>query len=243
MTAPAETTTLLRHEIPGGAAFSLLLRAGRLLRLEALEDDACVSTLLLGCGSLAHERLNLPDTLKAQHRACVAPPMVLMSDGGLALASVVGSSLDWHDALCGHTRDEDLARFGTTSYQDDRNARHLSARAGLLSELRKHGRDERDLHGCVNFFSKVAVDDHDEGGLAFVADHSTAGDTVALRAETDLLVVLAAAMHPLDTRPTWAPAAVSLTVTPGTPWDTDDPSYTFRPESARALEATRRVLA
>lgn len=237
------TSSLFTHEVPGGGACSLLVRAGRVLRLEAREDNACASTLLLGTGALAHERLNVPDTLKAQHRARVAPPMVLMSDGGLALASVTGSSLDWHDCLCGHTRDEDLARFGGTSYQEDRNARHLSARTGLLSELRKHGRDEPDLHGCVNFFAKAATASDEAGTLTYAPGHSVAGDWVTLRAETDLLVVVAAAMHPLDPSGTWAPAAVRLSVLAGEPWDEDDPSYAFRAESARALDATRRVFA
>ena len=90
-------------------------RAGRTITLTALGADACASTLLLGAGALAHDRLDLPDTLKGQHSARVRPPMVLMSDGGLALASVTGSSLEWHDALCGHTRDEDVDRFGVTT--------------------------------------------------------------------------------------------------------------------------------
>lgn len=241
-TATSESA-LLTHLIPGGAAYSLLLRAGRTLRLETRGHDACASTLILGTGALAHHRLNVPDTLKAQYRACVAAPMVLMSDGGLGLTSVTGSSLDWHDCLCGHTRDDDLARFEATTYQEHHNERHQSARAGLLSELRKQGRTEADLHGCVNFFAKAHTSDDRHGSLRFAAGHSSPGDWVGLRAETDLLVVIAAAMHPLDPAETWAPAAIAVTVTPGPRPSWDDPSYRFRPESARALDATRRVLA
>lgn len=236
-------SALVTHDVPGGAAYSLLVRAGRLVTLTALAADACASTLLLGTGSLAHERLNLPDTLKAQHSAGVRPPMVLMSDGGLALASVTGSSLDWHDALGGHTRTEDVERFGPTSYADDRNERHLPARAGLLTELRKHGLDEADLHGCVNFFARLAIADDEVGTLAFVPGHSAAGDWVTLRADADLLVVIAAAMHPLDPAAHWRPAPVRVEVTPGPPVAPDDPSYNFRAESARALDATGRVFA
>jgi len=236
-------STVLNHVVPGGAAHSLLLRAGRTLRLEAKQHDACASTLVLGTGPLAHDRLSVPDTLKAQHRACIAAPMVLMSDGGLGLVSVTGSSLDWHDCLCGHTRDEDLAHFGATTYQEHRNDRHLSARAGLLSELRKHGRGEADLHGCVNFFTKASTSDDEHGSLEFAAGHSSPGDWVDLRAETDLLVIVAAAMHPLDPAQTWSPSAIGMSVTPALPWGPDDPSYQFRPESARALDATGRVLA
>jgi uncharacterized protein YcgI (DUF1989 family) len=244
MTATLTTASaVLTHVISGGAAYSLLIRAGRTLRLEAKERDACASTLILGTGPLAHDRLNVPDTLKAQHRACIATPMVLMSDGGLGLASVTGSSLDWHDCLCGHTRDEDLARFGTTTYQEHGNDRHLSARTGLLSELRKLGRDEADLHGCVNFFAKASTSDDEHGSLEFAAGHSVPGDWVELRCETDLLVIVAAAIHPLDPAETWSPAAIGVSVTSAPPMGADDPSYRFRPESARALDATRRVMA
>ena len=81
------------------------------------------------------DRLNVPDTLKAQMSARVTPPMVLMSDRGIGLASVTGSSLDWHDCLGGHSLEQHLERFGPTSYATDANEWRRSARAGLLSEL------------------------------------------------------------------------------------------------------------
>jgi uncharacterized protein YcgI (DUF1989 family) len=162
--------------------------------------------------------------------------MVLMSDRGLALASVTGSSLDWHDALCGHYTEGHLECFGPTSYQEHRNDRRLSARTGLLSELRKHGRDRADLHATVNLFSKVAID---EGGtLGLVADHCRAGDWVTLRVEVPLLLVVSTAPHPLA--PEWAPAGVRLEVGDA---PADDGPHAFRGESARALEQSARVVA
>lgn len=229
---------LVSHEIPGGAAWSVLVRAGRELRLSAQAPGANCSTLLYAANHPV-DRLNVPDTLKAQMSARVRAPMVLMSDRGTALCSVTGSSLDWHDALCGHSTDAHLARFGASSYHTDRNSWRRPARAGLLSELRKHGRGPADLHACVNFFSKVATSD--DGALTFVDGHASADDWVALRAEQDVLVVLSTAPHPLD--PGWAPAAVLAEVrTAGTP-DPDDPSWTFRDESARALRAAQEVRA
>ncbi|TVT26882.1 DUF1989 domain-containing protein [Amycolatopsis rhizosphaerae] len=231
---------LLSHEIPGGAAWSVLIRAGRELRLTALGAGANCSTLLFA----AHhpvDRLNVPDTLKAQMSARIRPPMVLMSDRGTALCSVTGSSLDWHDALCGHSCDPHVARFGPSAYTGDRNQWRRSARAGLLGELRKHGRGPADLHACVNFFSKAATSGDPRGSLAFVPGHAADGDWVSLRAELDLLVVLSTSPHPLD--PRWAPAAVRAEVSTAPPVGEDDPSRTFRAESARALRAAREVLA
>jgi urea carboxylase-associated protein 2 len=231
---------LLEHEIPAAAAWTLPLAAGREVRLTALGDGANCSTLLFAARDRL-DRLNIPDTLKAQMSACIRPPMVLMSDRGTALASVTASTLDWHDCITGHSLDGHVAAFGPSSYGADRNGWRRSARHGLVAELRKHGLDEIDLHACVNFFSRVAVVDDERGSLAFTPGHATAGDWVSLRAEQDLLVVCSTAPHPLD--PIWTPSPVRATVTMAGPWGPDDPSAAFRAESARALAAARAVFA
>jgi len=210
---------LVSHEIPAGAAWSVLVRAGRELRLTALGPGANCSTLLFTAGHPV-DRLNVPDTLKAQMSATIRPPMVLMSDRGLALCSVTGSSLPWHDALCGHSAD---------------------ARRGLLSELRKHGRDVADIHGCVNFFAKVATSDDAAGTLAYQANHAAADDWVTLRTEIDVLAVLSTAPHPLDPRQEAQP--VRAEVWAAEPAGPDDPSRTFRAESERALLLSKEVFA
>jgi uncharacterized protein len=211
--------TLYFHDIPGGSAWSMSVCAGRLITLTALGDGANLSVLLIGSDRL--DRLNVPDTLKAQMIACIRPPMVLMSDRGLALASVVGSSLDWHDALTGYAHDQSLTE--------------------LIIELTKHGLGEADLHGCVNFFTKVAIDER--AGLRFLPGHAHAGDTVTLRTEQDLLLIAAASAHPMDATEPYAPAAVRVEVAVAAQPEPDDEPARFRPESARALEQTRRVFA
>jgi uncharacterized protein YcgI (DUF1989 family) len=213
----------------------LRVRHGREVRFTALADGANASVLLFAADDPV-DRLNIPDTLKAQMSACIHPPMVLMSDRGLALASVTGSSLDWHDALGGHSTEVHMARFGPSSYQADRNERKLSARTGLLSELRKHGRDRTDLHATVNLFSKVSI--AADGALSLVQHHSVAGDWVTLRADLDLLLVMSTAPHALAT--TWDPSAVRVAVADAPP---DDAPRQFRNESARALEQSALVTA
>ncbi|GAB2607829.1 DUF1989 domain-containing protein [Kribbella endophytica] len=196
-----------QHEIPADAVWSFPVRAGRLIRLTALAADANATMLLFGPDRL--DRLNVPDTLKAQLSARIRPPMVLMSDRGLALASVTASSLDWHDALTGFHRDPNL-----------------------LNELAKHGLGEADLHGSINFFSKVAIDDR--AALSYAPGHATAGDTVDLRTEQDVLVVVSTAPHPLSDQ---NPAAVRIEVSLAT--EVHQPQ---RDEAARALEMSRRTL-
>jgi uncharacterized protein YcgI (DUF1989 family) len=226
------------HDVPGGSSWSTTLRAGRLVTLTALGPDANTSVLLFGPDRL--DRLNVPDTCKAQMSACIRPPMVLMSDRGLALASVVASSLDWHDCLTGFGQDVHLEQFGPSSYASDRNEWRRSARAGLLSELTKHGLGEPDLHGCVNFFSQVTPDGDERATLSYRPGHSVAGDTVTLRTELDLLLVLSTAPHPLSPA-AWSPAGVQIEVTPAPVPGPDDASVVFRAESARALAMSARV--
>ena len=225
-------TPLLQHTVPGGAAWSAQVARGRTITFRAEAPRANVSLLLYAAAHRV-DRLNVPDTLKAQYSACIRPPMVLMSDRGVGLASVTGSSLTWHDALCGHG----LSGYGTSSYADDRNAWRRSARTGLLSELHKHGRSEVDLHATVNLFSKAAIDG--PAGLAYVPDHASVGDWVTLRTEVDLLLVLSTAPHPLD--PVWQPADVAIEIAVADPVAADDASRTFRAESARALDQAAAV--
>jgi uncharacterized protein YcgI (DUF1989 family) len=228
------------HEVPGGAAWSAPVQAGRLVTLTALGPDANVTVLLFAANGL--DRLNVPDTMKAQMSACVRPPMVLMSDRGLALASVVASTSNWHDCLTGFGHDGHLERFGPSSYAEHRNEWRRSARLGLLSELTKHGLGEADLHGPVNFFSKVAITDESRGSLSWVRGHSQAGDRVVLRTDQSVLLVLSTAPHPLSTAD-YAPAGVRIAVSGASHVTAADPSAVFRPESERALEMSRRVLA
>jgi uncharacterized protein YcgI (DUF1989 family) len=163
--------------------------------------------------------------------------MVLMSDMGRALCSVTGSSLDWHDAITGHSLDTHVP--GPSSYAEHRNDWRRSARAGLLDELWKHGLGERDLHATVNLFSKVVPAGDQRGTLSYVPGHAAAGDWAELRAEMDILVVLSTSPHPMD--PLWSPAAIRASLRPVPPPGPDDPSRTFRAESARSLDQAERT--
>ncbi len=232
-------STGYHHDVPGGAAWSTPVPRGRLVTLTALEAGANAAVLLFAADRL--DRLNVPDTLKAQMSACVRAPMVLMSDRGTALASVVSSSLDWHDCLTGFGHDRHLERFGPSSYAANRNDWRRSARTGLVSELTKHGLGEADLHGCVNFFSAVVPGDDERATLSFRPGHGGPGDTVALRTEQDLLLVLSTAPHPLAPGD-YAPGAVRVEVGAAEEPQPYDASLLFRAESARALEMTWRTV-
>ncbi len=144
------------------------------------------------------ERYNMADTLKAQHTAHLTTGCVCYSDMGRILCAITADSCGWHDPLCGLTDAQSIAaRYGATTYQQQRNARFVSAREGLTVELGKHGLGERDLMAGINFFSKVQVDE--SGSLHLVPGHCHAGDAVDLRFEMDTIVLLHAGPHPLAT--------------------------------------------
>ena len=229
------------HEIPGGGAWSLYLRRHRTLTLTAGAGTPNVSMLIFNAASPL-ERLNVPDTLKAQMSACVRAPMVLMSDMGRALCSVTGSSLGWHDAVTGYSHDRDVeTAFGKSDYAADRDDWRRSAHRGLLDELWKHGLDRRDLHATVNWFTKAAPGDDERGTLSFVAGHADSGDWVELRTEQDVLIVFSTSPHPMNPDPVWRPAGIRAAVDDGVAPALDDPSRTFRDESARALTMAERT--
>jgi hypothetical protein len=229
--------------VPGGAAWSLVVPRSRTIRLSCAGRGTANVSMLLYADRERSERLNVPDTLKAQMSARIKPGVVLMSDMGRALVSVTGSSLDWHDAITGHGLDRDLAKYGKSSYAADRNDWRRSARDGLLQELAKHDLSARDLHATVNWFTKVAPAGDDRGTLTFASGHASAGDWVELRTELDVLVVLTTSPHPMDPSTTWQPAAVEIAISKASPPGDDDACRLFRPESGRALALAERGLA
>jgi len=161
--------------------------------------------------------------------------MVLMSDRGSALASVVSTTRPWHDCLTGFSLDAHLAE--PSSYATDRNDWRRSSRTMLLLELAKYGLGEADLHAPVNWFASIAIADDDQGSLAGLAGPMS-GDQVVLRTEQDVLLFLAAAPHPYAAGV--RPDDVGIEVGLSHPSDADA-SRAWREESARALAMAERL--
>lgn len=232
------STLLYSETLPGSASWSARLRRGQGLRLVDASGTANVALTLLRADDPT-ERLNLPDTLKSQHIARLTYPYVLQSDMGHVLASVTEDTSGWHDVLCGLS-DAALveAKYGDATYQTARNARHTNAREHVLVELGKYGLSERDLPSAVNLFSRVSVK---EGGALAWEPQGKPGQSVTLRFEMDVLVVVSATPHPLDPSTVWAPQGVELEILRCSPPRADDPSRTVRPENGRAFTLTERL--
>ncbi len=240
MSSANPSSTCLPGEIlPPGAMWSHRLPRHRLIRLTAIDAGASLAALFYNSADPL-DRLNVPDTLKAQKTARLTRGHVLMSDMGRALASIVADSVGWHDPLGGHGLTEHvIARYGTHTYQDHRNDFHRNTRDNFLVELGKHGLGLEDITANVNFFSKVIVED--EGRLAFVPGNCPAGATLDLRTEMDVLLVLSNTPHPLDPSPEYPAARVQVEILPAEAPGADDFCRTFRPECGRALALSERL--
>jgi urea carboxylase-associated protein 2 len=232
---------LWEDTVQAGASWALILRRGRVLRLEDVEGGANCAALLYNW-ECPVERYNMPDTLKSQHIAHLTAGFVLYSDMGRVLASLVRDTCGWHDPLCGYNDANAVkAKYGAANYQEHRNAWHRNTRDNLAAEAAKCGLSVRDLGPSVNFFSKVRVEL--DGSMHFEPGNSKAGDLVELRAEMNLLVLLDTGQHPLDPNPTYAPKPVKISVWSGEPAGADDPCRLSRPENARGFINTERYFA
>jgi uncharacterized protein len=232
------SSVLWEETLPGSSTWSHILKRGTALRLETLEDNCNVGALLLNADNFS-ERLNLPDTLKAQHIARLTTGAVLYSDMARILCSITDDTLGWHDPL-GGCSDRKLVekKYGPSTYQAARNNWHQNALDGFLIELEKYGLNSRDLMMNINFFSKVEV--HDDGSMHFIPNHAKAGSAVELRAEMNTLVILNTCQHPMDPDPIYAQRPVKLTLKKVEAPGPDDVCRTFRPENARGFTLTER---
>jgi urea carboxylase-associated protein 2 len=224
---------------PGGGHWSYRVRRGTSLRFVDLEGGANVAVLLYRADERL-ERLNIPDTLKAQHTAHLTKGKVLYSDMGRILASIAEDTVGWHDPLCGVSDAQSVRdRYGERRYQEHRNAMFRNGKDSLLIEMGKWGLGLRDLVPNVNLFSKVAVDA--EGRFRFVPGHSKKGDMVELRFEMDTLVCLSTAPHPLDPNPEYAPKKVGVVAWESGPASPDDVCRLSCPENRRGFYNTELI--
>jgi hypothetical protein len=225
--------------VPGGGHWSYRVKRGVSLRFVDLEGGANVAALLYRADE-RHERLNLPDTLKAQHTAHLTAGNVLYSDMGRILASIAKDKVGWHDPLCGLSDAANIQRkYGDRRYQEHRNAMHRNGKDSMLVELGKWGLGIRDLVPNVNLFSKVAVDA--DGKFQFAKNHSKKNDYVELRFEMETLIAISTAPHPLDPSETYAPKKVGIVAWNSGPAPADDICRLSCPENRRGYYNTELV--
>ncbi|MDN4633391.1 urea carboxylase-associated family protein [Sphingomonas sp. PsM26] len=219
---------LWEERIAAGGYASRRLARGSRVRLIDLEGDACASLQLFNA-EMPTERLNIADTLKIQWNAYLGAGKFLLSDMGRVLMSIVADDAQTHDALCGASN----AASNTRAYGDGSNAGPFpNARDRLMLGVAKHGLGRRDVHPCLTLFKgvKVAAD----GATLPELGPFAPGRTVTLRAEMDLILVVANCPHVLDTRP-WSITPLRATAWRGPIAGDDDSIRNATPEGRRAF--------
>ncbi len=212
----------------GGYASRQLGRGAR-LRLTDLHGDASVSMLVFNAERPV-ERLNVADTVKVQWNAYLGAGALLLSDMGRVLFSILEDGSDGHDAFCGASNRAANAR----RYGDGFNhGAHPNARDRFAIALAKHGLTRRDIHPCMNWFKPVRV--AADGATVLNPGPFPPGRHVTLRAEMDVIVVLANCPHVLDSRPAYAVTPLRATAWRGPVTPADDTIRLATPEGLRAF--------
>ncbi|WP_454190166.1 urea amidolyase associated protein UAAP1 [Paenibacillus sp. Marseille-Q7038] len=228
-------TTLFSLTVEPGSKWSAHVGRGKSITFTATGDRANLSVLLFHA-TQPYERYNMPDTLKAQHTAFLTAGHILMSDQGRVLASITEDSVGWHDPLSGYTTKQSTdAKYGVTCYQKDRNARHRNGEENFKVEMYRHNLSPRDLSAPLNLFSKVICER--DGEMRFVSQ-DTAGRSVTLRTEMDLLLILSNTPNPLDPSTDYPFSSIQIEVTEAAPVTDNDPCVIHCGENRRAFENT-----
>ncbi|GAO53446.1 urea amidolyase associated protein UAAP1 [Novosphingobium sp. MD-1] len=212
----------------GGYATRRLARGTR-LRLIDLRGDACASLMVFNA-ELPTERLNVADTVKVQWNAYLGAGKLLLSDMGRVLMSIVEDDAGTHDAFCGTSN----AATNSARYGEGRNSGAFpNGRDRLLLGAAKHGLGRRDVHPCINLFKGTRIET--DGAITPLVGPYKPGRTVLLRAEMDVIVVIANCPHVLDPRPDWTVTPLRLSAWRGPVTPTDDAIRNATPEGLRAF--------
>lgn len=213
---------------PGGYATRRLARGSR-LRLIDTRGDACAALLLFNA-EMPTERLNVADTVKVQWNAYLGAGKLLLSDMGRVLMSILDDDAATHDAFCGTSN----AATNAAKYGEGSNSGpHPNGRDRFLLGAAKHGLQRRDVHPCINLFkgTKIAAD----GTIVPDIGPFAPGRSLTLRAEMELIVVIANVPHVLDPRETYTVTPLRATAWRGPVTHEDDPIRNATPEGQRAF--------
>jgi urea carboxylase-associated protein 2 len=215
--------------IAGGGYAARRIARGTRLRLTDVAGDACVSLLLFNAEQPC-ERLNIADTVKVQWNAYLQAGRLLLSDMGRVMMSLIEDTAATHDAFCGASNQAS----NTRAYGEGFNhGAHPNARDRLALGVAKFGLGRRDIHPCLNLFKAVRIEP--DGTTAFEGGPFAPERFVVVRAEMELIVVLANCPHVLDPRTDYAVTPVRATAWRGQVTPQGDALRNATPEGLRAF--------
>ncbi|HZU63226.1 MAG TPA: urea amidolyase associated protein UAAP1 [Novosphingobium sp.] len=212
----------------GGYAGKILARGTR-LELTDLAGDGCVSLLAFN-REMPTERLNVADTVKIQWNGYLGEGRFLLTDMGRVLFSILADEAGTHDTFCGASNAAGNARkYGS----GDNYGPHPNARDRFRLGVAKFGLGVRDVHPCITLFKGARIGA--DGTIAPEIGPFAPGRRVVLRAEMEVIVVLANCPHVLDPRPEYAVSPVRLRAWRGPVAGGDDALRNSTPEALRAF--------
>ena len=220
---------LWEETIAAGGYSSRRLSRGSRLRLIDLAGDSCASLLIFNA-EMPTERLNVADTVKIQWNAYLGEGKLLLSDMGRVLMSFVQDDAGTHDCFCGTTNEAgSAAKYGTGEQPP---AYVLNGRDRFLLGVGKFGLGRRDVHPCVNLFKGVRIEE--DGAITPEIGPFDPGRAIVLRAEMDVIVVIANCPHVMDPRPEWTVTPLRATAWRGPVTPQDDATRNATIEGRRA---------
>ncbi len=218
--------------IDGGSHWSFVARRGVQLTLTDIAGGGNAGLLFYN-PVLLTEKYNAPDTLKCQHTFKLTAGHCLYSDMGRIFCSLIEDGFGWHDTVCGNSHAAHIAeRWGTRSYQIDRNLWKQNGYDSFLVELAKHGLGRNAMASNLNLFSEVRAD---EAGKLRLSRQAGAGTRVVLRFEMDTLVLLHTCPHPLNEAEEYPRKPIGIELRKGYPPQEDDPCLNHCAENRRGF--------
>ena len=223
-------TVVWDETLAAGGYAARVIRRGTRLRLSDVHGDACAAMMVFNAERPV-ERLNVADTVKVQWNAYLGEGRLLLSDMGRVLMSVLEDTTRGHDAFCGASNQASNAR----KYGDGFNhGAHPNARDRFVIALAKFGMNRRDIHPCVTWFKPVSI--AADGSVELDVGPFTPGQHITLRAEMDVIVVIANCPHVRDPRTDYSVTPLRATAWSGPITPEDDPVRLATPEGLRAFE-------
>ena len=168
--------------VAANAGWSAIVPAGQTLTITDLAGNQAVDFLVYNAADTA-ERYSAADTSTMQGNVFLTTGSELMSSERRPLMTVVEDTCGRHDTIGGACSKES----NTLRYGHQTRGQHACVE-NFLAEGAKWGLGKRDLVSNVNWYMNVPVEE--DGTLGIVDGISSPGLRVALRAETDVLVLI-----------------------------------------------------
>ncbi len=164
------------------APWSGVVAAGDTLTIVDLYGNQAVDTLFYGAADHSL-RYSAQTTIAAQGNIFLTTGSVIRDQESQPMMTIVADDVGNHDTIGGACSQES----NTLRYGHHTKHQHACVE-NFLIEGSRHGLGKADLVGNINFFMNVPVDP--DGSLGIVDGLSAPGKRLALRADTDTLVLI-----------------------------------------------------